>query len=94
MDAGRRNRLEIGDFLNAASWASDQATLGHYCERIGLSLRSAREYMQTAAAADELLRQAIERSGVHVSYSVVREGGLFGADPGFKVCTDSPTSSC
>lgn len=81
----RTGQLAIGDIL-AGEWA-EGAALGEFCERVGLSVTTAREWRATAAAVTPQLRQYLKDSGVFVSYSVLREGvrqrGGQALDPGY-----------
>ena len=81
----RTGQLAIGDIL-AGGWA-DGAALGEFCERVGLSVTTAREWRTTAAAVTPHLREQLKDSGVFVSYSVLREGarqrGGQALDPGY-----------
>ncbi|MER6574699.1 hypothetical protein [Nonomuraea sp. NPDC001023] len=85
MSACRINQLAIGDMLTAA-WA-DGDTLGKFCERVGLSVTTAKQWRATAKAVTPDLRMLLETSGVFVSYSVLREGtrmmGGQPIDPGY-----------
>lgn len=74
MDAGRANRLAIGDKLAAVAGLDDDRCFEEYCGRIGLAPRTGRAYRATARGATPAIRQLIEQSSVHVSYSVLREG--------------------
>jgi len=76
MIAGRAGQLAIGGIL-AAEWAGNAAALGAFCERIGLSVSTAKQWRAAAVTPD--LRQHLEDSGVSVSYSVLREGAARGA---------------
>ncbi|GAA0968720.1 hypothetical protein GCM10009555_014570 [Acrocarpospora macrocephala] len=85
MRACRLNQLAIGDMLRAA-WADGDA-LGQFCERVGLSVTTAKQWRATAKAVTPDLRTLLETSGVFVSYSVLREGtrmmGGQPIDPGY-----------
>lgn len=79
MDAGRDNRLAIGDLLLAvASPAGGDGALEAFCGEVGLNPRTARQYRQTARACTAPMRQRVSDSGIHVSYSVLREGSRTG----------------
>ncbi|MFI7642323.1 hypothetical protein [Nonomuraea sp. NPDC049400] len=82
----RHNQLAIGDLL-AAEWADGGEALGEFCERVGLTLSTAKEWRATAAAVTPALRTLLEHSGVFVSYTVLREGartrGGQVLDPGY-----------
>ncbi|MEU6721922.1 hypothetical protein ABZ897_61705 [Nonomuraea sp. NPDC046802] len=86
MSACRGNQLAIGDLL-AAEWAGNAAALGEFCERIGLSVSTAKEWRTTAAAVTPDLRERLNSCGVFVSYTVLREGarprGGQVLDPGY-----------
>ncbi|GAA1614041.1 hypothetical protein GCM10009733_007730 [Nonomuraea maheshkhaliensis] len=86
MSACRGNQLAIGDLL-ASEWAGNAAALGEFCERIGLSVSTAKEWRTTAAAVTPELRERLNSCGVFVSYTVLREGArLRGGqvlDPGY-----------
>ncbi|MEV4805004.1 hypothetical protein AB0K18_33815 [Nonomuraea sp. NPDC049421] len=72
MSACRVNQLAIGDMLRAA-WADGDA-LGEFCEQVGLSVTTAKQWRATAKAVTPDLRTLLETCGVFVSYSVLREG--------------------
>ncbi|MBV9022701.1 MAG: hypothetical protein JO362_02570 [Streptomycetaceae bacterium] len=74
MDDGRQNRLVIGDKLLSVSALGQDGDFERYCEEISLSPRTARQYRHTARMCTPPVRQLVAGSGVHVSYSVLREG--------------------
>ncbi|WP_424533590.1 hypothetical protein ACOZ38_24970 [Sphaerisporangium viridialbum] len=82
----RANQLAVGDIL-AAGWAEGADALGEFCEQVGLSVSTAREWRATAAAVSPALRERLNNSGVIVSYSLLREGarlrGGQALDPGY-----------
>ncbi|MEU7742993.1 hypothetical protein [Nonomuraea sp. NPDC049158] len=82
----RVSQLAIGDIL-AAEWAQSADSLGEFCERVGLSVTTAKEWRATAAAVTPALRERLNTCGVFVSYSVLREGarprGGQVLDPGY-----------
>ena len=86
MSACRVSQLAIGDML-AAAWADNAAALGEFCERVGLSVTTAKQWRATAKAVTADLRTLLETCGVFVSYSVLREGtrmmGGRSVDPGY-----------
>ncbi|GGU61175.1 hypothetical protein [Streptomyces lavendofoliae] len=90
MNVGRDNRLAIGDRLLAIAPPGNDACLSDFCNEVDLSIQTARDYRHTALACPPEIRRLIADSGVHVSYSVVREGaraGVSGAprDAGWSV---------
>jgi len=74
MDDGRENRLVIGDKLQAVTVSGEDGVFDRYCEEISLNPRTARQYRHTARMCTPPLRQLVAGSGVHVCYSVLREG--------------------
>ncbi|MEU9631586.1 hypothetical protein AB0D89_32995 [Streptomyces luteogriseus] len=74
MGDGRENRLVIGDKLLSVTALGSDGDLDRYCDEISLSPRTARQYRHTARMCTPPVRQFVAGSGVHVSYSVLREG--------------------
>lgn len=74
MDDGRENRLVIGDKLLSVTAAGGEGVFDRYCDEISLNPRTARQYRHTARMCTPPVRQLVASSGVHVSYSVLREG--------------------
>ncbi|MFC9140907.1 hypothetical protein ACFTWM_03070 [Streptomyces bacillaris] len=74
MNDGRENRLVIGDKLLSVTTSGQDSVLDQYCDEISLSPRTAREYRHTARICTPPVRQLVAGSGVHVCYSVLREG--------------------
>ncbi|WP_434593662.1 hypothetical protein [Streptomyces sp. A5-4] len=76
---GRVNRLAIGDKLLSVTAGAGEGVLDAYCDDICLSARTGRDYRQTARLCTPLVRKAVAASGIHVSYSVLREGARTGS---------------
>jgi hypothetical protein len=74
MDDGRENRLVIGDKLLSVTASGQDSAFDQYCDEISLNPRTARQYRHTARMCTPPVRQLVADSGVHVSYSVLREG--------------------
>ncbi|QHA06016.1 hypothetical protein GQF42_24435 [Streptomyces broussonetiae] len=74
MDNGRENRLVIGDKLLSVTIPGQDGAFDRYCDEISLNPRTAREYRHTARMCTPPVRQSVADSGVHVSYSALREG--------------------
>ncbi|MFG2546963.1 hypothetical protein ACGFOM_31495 [Streptomyces sp. NPDC048594] len=74
MDDGRENRLVIDDKLLSVTAAGQDSAFDRYCDEISLSPRTARQYRHTARMCTPPVRQLVADSGVHVSYSALREG--------------------
>ncbi|MFE5957021.1 hypothetical protein [Streptomyces rubiginosohelvolus] len=75
MNEGCENRLVIGDKLLAVTAPGGQdSAFDQYCDEIGLSAKTARQYRHTARMCTPPVRQLVADSGVHVSYSALREG--------------------
>ncbi|MDI3420439.1 hypothetical protein [Streptomyces luteolus] len=74
MDDGRENRLVIGDKLLAVSPANPDGAFDRFCDEISLNPRTARHYRHTARLCTAPVRRLVADSGVHVSYSALREG--------------------
>ncbi|WP_327357940.1 hypothetical protein [Streptomyces sp. NBC_01304] len=75
MNEGCQNRLGIGDkLLGVTAPGGPEGTLDQYCDEISLSPRTARDYRHTARMCTPPVRQVVADSGVHVSYSALREG--------------------
>ncbi|MGV9222943.1 hypothetical protein ACWDPF_09710 [Streptomyces albogriseolus] len=74
MDDGRENRLVIGDKLLSVTALGGDGDFDRYCDEISLNPRTARQYRHTARMCTPPVRQLVADSGVHVSYSVLREG--------------------
>ncbi|MFE3475733.1 hypothetical protein ACFXOI_29635 [Streptomyces bacillaris] len=74
MDDGRENRLVIGDKLLSVTVMGGNGDFDQYCDEISLNPRTARQYRHTARMCTPPVRQFVADSGVHVSYSVLREG--------------------
>ncbi|MEU5437230.1 hypothetical protein AB0G73_28160 [Streptomyces sp. NPDC020719] len=74
MDSGRENRLVIGDKLLSVTVPGQDGDFDRYCDEISLNPRTAREYRHTARMCTPPVRQFVAASGVHVSYSALREG--------------------
>lgn len=78
MNKGRGNRLAIGEKLLAITASGDEAAFDQYCDEISIGPRLAREYRQTARMCTPPVRQLVDDGGVHVAYSVLREGAATG----------------
>jgi hypothetical protein len=74
MDDGRENRLVIGDKLLSVTVSGPDGVFDRYCDEISLNPRTARKYRHTARMCTPSVRQLVADSGVHVSYSALREG--------------------
>ncbi|KUL69409.1 MULTISPECIES: hypothetical protein [unclassified Streptomyces] len=74
MDDGRENRLVIGDKLLSVTASGHDSAFDRYCDEISLNPRTARQYRHTARMCTPPVRQLVAGSGVHVSYSALREG--------------------
>ncbi|CAL9465393.1 hypothetical protein SUDANB6_02726 [Streptomyces sp. enrichment culture] len=74
MDDGRENRLVIGDKLLSVTALGRDGDFDRYCDEISLNPRTGRQYRHTARMCTPPVRQLVADSGVHVSYSVLREG--------------------
>jgi len=74
MNEGCENRLVIGDKLLSVTPSGPDGAFDQYCDEIGLSPRTAREYRHTARMCTPSVRQLVADSGVHVCYSALREG--------------------
>ncbi|PZT77891.1 hypothetical protein [Streptomyces sp. AC1-42W] len=74
MDDGRDNRLVIGDKLLSVTASGGDGVFDRYCDEISLNPRTARQYRHTARMCTRPVRQLVADSGVHVSYSALREG--------------------
>lgn len=74
MDDGRENRLVIGDKLLSVTASGQDSAFDQYCDEISLNPRTARQYRHTARMCTPPVRQLVADSGVHVSYSALREG--------------------
>lgn len=74
MDDGRENRLVIGDKLLSVTASGGDGIFDQYCDEISLNPRTARQYRHTARMCTPPVRQLVAGSGVHVSYSALREG--------------------
>lgn len=74
MDDGRENRLVIGDKLLSVTALGQDGAFDRYCDEISLNSRTARQYRHTARMCTPPVRQLVADSGVHVCYSVLREG--------------------
>ncbi|MCI3932106.1 hypothetical protein [Streptomyces sp. AN091965] len=74
MNDGRENRLVIGDKLLSVTAAGGDGDFDRYCDEISLSPRTGRQYRHTARLCTPPVRQLVAESGVHVSYSALREG--------------------
>ncbi|MEU9606354.1 hypothetical protein [Streptomyces sp. NPDC048057] len=79
MGDGRRNRLALGDKLLAVAPPGQEGVLDLFCDEISLSPQTAREYRHTARMCTPGVRDLVDHSSVHVSYSVLREGARLGA---------------
>ncbi|WJV51737.1 hypothetical protein [Streptomyces flavofungini] len=74
MNEGCENRLVIGDKLQAVTAIGGDGVFDRFCEEISLNPRTARGYRHTARICTPPVRQLVADSGVHVSYSALREG--------------------
>ncbi|MFD5523431.1 hypothetical protein [Streptomyces virginiae] len=74
MNDGRDNRLVIGDKLLSVAAPGQDDALDRFCDEISLNPRTARQYRHTARMCTPPVRQFVADSGVHVSYSALREG--------------------
>ncbi|MCF3167076.1 hypothetical protein IPZ64_09100 [Streptomyces violaceoruber] len=74
MNDGRENRLVIGDKLLSVTASGQDGVFDQYCDEISLNPRTARQYRHTARMCAPPVRQLVADSGVHVCYSVLREG--------------------
>ncbi|KUM75876.1 hypothetical protein [Streptomyces griseorubiginosus] len=74
MNEGCENRLVIGDKLLSVTPSGPDGAFDQYCDEIGLSPRTGREYRHTARMCTPPVRQLVADSCVHVSYSALREG--------------------
>jgi hypothetical protein len=74
MNDGRENRLVIGDKLLSVAASGQDGVLDQFCDEISLNPRTALQYRHTARICTPPVRQLVADSGVHVSYSVLREG--------------------
>ncbi|MFD5972296.1 hypothetical protein [Streptomyces bacillaris] len=75
MNEGCENRLVIGDKLLAvAAPGGPNSAFDQYCDEINLNPKTARQYRHTARMCTPPVRQLVADSGVHVSYSALRDG--------------------
>lgn len=74
MNDGRENRLVIGDKLLSVTTTGQDVAFDRYCDEISLNPRTAHQYRHTARMCTPPVRQFVADSGVHVSYSALREG--------------------
>ncbi|MFI1285191.1 hypothetical protein ACH4U5_31290 [Streptomyces sp. NPDC020858] len=74
MNDGRDNRLVIGDKLLSVAPPGRDDAFDRFCDEISLNPRTARQYQHTARMCTPPVRQDVADSGVHVSYSALREG--------------------
>ncbi|MER5632639.1 hypothetical protein [Streptomyces nitrosporeus] len=75
MNEGCENRLVIGDkLLTVTAPGGPDSAFDQYCDEIGLSPKTARQYRHTARMCTPPVRQLVADSGIHVSYSALREG--------------------
>ncbi|MGW7283024.1 hypothetical protein ACWGIV_33110 [Streptomyces sp. NPDC054844] len=75
MNEGCENRLVIGDkLLTVTAPGGPDSAFDQYCDEISLNPKTARQYRHTARMCTPPVRQVVADSGVHVSYSALREG--------------------
>ncbi|GAA1927452.1 hypothetical protein GCM10009716_39340 [Streptomyces sodiiphilus] len=75
MKVGCENRLVIGDkLLTVTTPGGPDSVFDRYCDKISLNPKTARQYRHTARMCTPPVRQLVADSGVHVSYSALREG--------------------
>ncbi|MGW1659195.1 hypothetical protein [Streptomyces atratus] len=75
MNEGCENGLVIGDkLLTVTAPGGPDSAFDQYCDEISLNPKTARQYRHTARMCTPPVRQLLAVSGVHVSYSALREG--------------------
>ncbi|NEA68120.1 hypothetical protein [Streptomyces sp. SID12488] len=79
MNRGSVNRLELGDKLLTVTAGGGDGVLDAFCDAIGLSPRSGRDYRLVSRLCTPPLRAKIAATGVQATWSILREGARTGA---------------